>query len=304
MQRDSPWKFARNFVQGYEGVQTYRWFEDKNLQNLILMLNENVQLRKSFLSKLDGLIQNKNESNKIKMCNWFVEDADAQRYTTKEFQKRNLSGAEETVSNVFLISLSLREEIKHMIKFGALIPSPQPFYHCKQCSQYGIGNRCIYFGSHKPKLIKTYILPEFSYRFWSNSPDKFLEGMCYVPLKNLRGANVEPCWSYRKRGASEIHGEIDVIIKLNSNMKVNLPSNFSDFDDSQIAILATTSVTSEERKQVDKLFDLKVPCIFITTEKIKFPQNRCMETFIEVDDDKNFPKNLVNYIDKLTITRN
>jgi len=180
MQRDSPWRLhSRNFVQGYEGVQTYWEFEDKNLQNLLLMLNENVQLRRSFLTNLEGLLKNK--SNKARVNNWFVDGINAQRYMTAEFQNRNFSGAEETVSNVFLMSLLLSEEIKCMIKFNAL-KIHQSFYHCKQCGNYGIGDRCFSYASHRPKSIRTYTLPEFSYKIWMNYPEKFLEGMCYISL--------------------------------------------------------------------------------------------------------------------------
>ena len=57
--RESPWRHATTFVEGYEGVQLDRRFEEQNLKNLFCMLNQNVDLRRSFLAPLEGLIQSK-----------------------------------------------------------------------------------------------------------------------------------------------------------------------------------------------------------------------------------------------------
>lgn len=286
--KDSPWRYATTFVSGYEGVQIDRRFEDKKLQNLCRMLNDKPELRKSFLTQ------------KSPSMNWFVSSADAKRYMTQDFQKRKKSGPEQTIAETFLRSLPLEKELVCMLEYDVFIDK-SPFYFCKDCKEYGIGTKCYKKGSHKVKIIKTYALSDFSFDFWYKNPDKFLEGMCYFSLLDLRLPNVkiEPCWAYRKKGEENIFGEIDVLMTLQSNVNLRLSSTFSGFNNRYIAILASTSIVPKEKEQVNKLFNFKIPCIFVTTEKSIVFEDKCIKTFTKVDSSTAFPREFVKYVESI-----
>ena len=292
--RPSPWTHATTFVQGYTMVSLGKRFSDEKVQKTISLLNEHVYLRGGLLSNLPGLVGSKSPGGLVE--NLFVAEEDAKVYMSPKFQNISKTGLTQTISKVFVRSLALKNLLRKMIVEEVLDKS-QPIYYCNSCNEFGFGIECYRGPGHKVNVMQTYSLSEFFLQIWCKEPEKFLEGMCYVALRNSNLAGVRKIShsvSYRRRGKTDTDGEIDVLVQLHD---LDLSGRFKNYNKKLLAILCTTSVTSDEKKQIKKLNELKVPSIFVTTGNS--PVKGCLNCFTGVKKDNNFPKNFVEYVNSI-----
>ena len=283
--------------ENYEGYLKDDLWNKPKLKNICIALNNNNEFRKIFLNRMRGALQDSglgtiDSPQTAASINMFVSPSVSQGYTENKFQK--CQGAfTSAIRQIFVRSFQLKHIIKFLLENDILESSDSgKIFFCKNCNELGFGNHT---NKHKPKIYSVYKIPQEILINWWSSPGKFLEGMVYWSLKNLDGLNLYPNFEYSKKGKKDIHGEVDVFIQPRFG-KFNFDNGYSC---DNLGIFCTISDSSSERKQTEKIDEIKIRSIFISTQVGSGVKS--IKTFKNVSKDSRFPNSLRDYVKGLLI---